>query len=89
MSRTIGKHWPRRLRLTGSGCCDICGVRYSMDKLRKNGDGFWACFGPGTNNDLRGRTMTEISAKQAHAALEITGDDLKREMAAFDKGIDR
>lgn len=82
--RTIGKKvfGP----LTGTGLCDICGARYPMHKLAKNGDGFWACTGPGTLNDMEGRTRTELAELETEAAEGIDDIELERESAQFDLG---
>lgn len=80
--RTVGKkhHGP----LTGCGICDVCGARYPMHKLAKNADGFWACTGPGTLNDMEGLTVTELGEIEVAAAESIDDVELEREAAAFD-----
>lgn len=82
--RTTGKkvHAP----YSGSGICDICGARYPMHKLAKNADGFWACTGPGTLNDMEGLTVTELGEIEVAAAEGIDDVEIEREAAQFDLG---
>jgi hypothetical protein len=57
-----------------------------MASLVRNGDGFWACTGPGTLNDARGRSRTELAAATRQAAESVSEVELAQEMAAYDLG---
>jgi hypothetical protein len=82
--RTIGRRHVGPL--VGTGLCSICGARYSMAKLVKNGDGQWACSGPGTLNDARGRTSMDLAREIAQHTESVSQADLQVELAAYDRG---
>lgn len=83
--RTIGKHW-RGGKREGAGLCAICGFRYPMSNLKKNADGIYVCFGPGSVNDAEGLTVSELAALEASAAETFDDVDYAGEVAPFDLG---
>lgn len=86
MKRTIWRKWTHPL--VGAAICDVCAGRYPMNKLTRNADGFLVCTGPGTLNDARGRTATELDEEIAAAARDVSDFDLAQEMGGYDKGGD-
>lgn len=58
--RTIGKHWPRRVRGDYPAICSICGVPYPRSSLVKKADGLWYC-----PNDRDGRDAVTLSRLNA------------------------
>lgn len=63
--RTIGRHWPKSARGDYAALCDYCSVRYRRSQLVKLPNGYFACSGPGTNDDAKGRderTLDELNA---------------------------
>jgi hypothetical protein len=57
-----------------------------MARLVKNGDGQWACSGPGTLNDAKGRTRTELGQAIADQARDASTQELAQELAQYDRG---
>ncbi len=86
MKRTIWRKWTHPL--VGAGICDVCAGRYPMNKRVRDADGFLVCTGPGTLNDARGRTATELDEEIAAAARDVSDFDLAQEMGGYDKGGD-
>lgn len=82
MKRTIWRKWTHPL--VGAALCDVCGGRFPMNKLSRNADGFLVCTGPGTLNDARGRTATELDEELRYAAQDVSEVDLAQEMGAYD-----
>lgn len=79
MERTIGHKWTAPL--CGSGLCDGCDVRFPMNELRRNADGFLNCRDCG-----RGRSRTELDEERMAAADDIDQRELDEEQARFDAG---
>jgi len=81
MERTIGHKWTASL--CGAGLCDDCGVRFPLDQLRRNADGFLNC-----RDCSVGRTRTELDEERAEAAYDVDQRELDEEQARFDLGVD-
>lgn len=63
MSRTITRHWPRRIKHGFQTLCGYCGVQWRRDQLVRDAAGIMAC-----PDDVRGRdvvTLTQGNALQA------------------------
>lgn len=69
MSRTIGRKWPRTApRGDFVATCSYCGVPYRRSQLVRLRNGHFACVGPGTNNDGKGRDEVTLNEMNAAAA---------------------
>ena len=70
MSYTVGKKIPRKHRRRGVyvALCGYCGAPYYPSQLRRLRNGHLACFGPGTQNDARGKDEVTQAEGNARAA---------------------
>lgn len=81
---TVGKRWPKSAPYGDIVVmCDICGVNYRRSQLIKRADGFWACTGPGTDNDAS--ELSAVALDQANAAMTPRGIHGSEEGGSYSK----
>lgn len=68
--RTVGRKIPRKRIGQSCSLCDTCGVRFYRGQLVRGRDGMLRCYGPGTNNDAKGRTALELDELVSMRSLE-------------------